>query len=648
MMIDFVRKRKKGLINFILLGLAVILMISFGLESFMVKSRNQAPAITIDGEDISREEYDHKLRSVEQLYSNQFKGAFEQIKASLNLPQKIADQMIEERLLAKYLSKLGLTASVSQIEDRVAQLPYFGGKMDQESFNSYLQATGLSGAALEASITKEIIEGELLTAFGQLNSPSLEELKAIYSAQEQQARFVAAKFSAKMFEDKAVVAPEELQKYYDEHKQEFLLPKEVELEYVFLSPSKYSEKVVVQDVDARQLYEEKQGQFVEPEKVLLSKIFFLKEEEKPKSEADENQSKISPNDKKQQLAQSVIERVKKGENFDLVANELSEKLETGGEGGSIDIIGWKKLSELNDDVKAGLEEVPAGSTSGIIEDGNEIAVYFVKQRTKERELAFEEVKDKLVAELKAADAPMYLEAEAEKRFSELQSSNESLADFSKKEGATYQDLKNINEKNSSIPKKLRDEALLADKNSLGQISAEDGVYFYKVIAITPERAKTFEETKDEITKRLKLKNAAVEARQKAGEFLKAALTISDESVFKSKVTEAGAEVVDTSLKPLNEQKAAFASGIDGLAPLYTLSQAKPVYTKTVEKLGESFIVMLVEKKEPDFTQFEKKKTELAAAESKKIGSRLLASLVSSLRAGSKIEINPEILQSVES
>ena len=88
-MMEFVRRRKKGIVNFILLGLAVILMISFGLDSFLVKGSQEEFAIKIDGQEIKQSEYQRKLRSMEQLYSNQLKGMFEQIRGSLNLPQPI-------------------------------------------------------------------------------------------------------------------------------------------------------------------------------------------------------------------------------------------------------------------------------------------------------------------------------------------------------------------------------------------------------------------------------------------------------------------------------------------------------------------------------------------------------------------------------
>jgi len=634
-MVEFVRRRKKGLVNFILLGLAVILMISFGLDSFLVKSRQEDFAIKVDGHEISQSEYQHKLRSMEQLYSAQLKGMFEQIKASLNLPQKIADQMIEERLLTGFLNDLGLAASPLQLEERIAQLPYFGGKIDQQAYIGYLQATGMSEGQLMESMTKEIVEGELSKTFAQLSPLTDAELKGAFDREQQQAKFVAAKFSPQ--EKISEIPQADIEKYYSEHKLEFNVPKEVKLEYARLSPKKFLDKVPVVEADLRQLYDEKSSQLMEPEKVLLSKISFIKEPEPAK---DSLQSVVSPNEKKQQTAQSVIERVKKGEDFGQLARELSEDKETKEKGGEL---GWKKTTELTEDVRNALSEVVTGSTSGIVEDSKEYAVYFVSQRQAERQLPFEAVKENLANELKTADAPMYLEIEADKIYDKLQGSDQSLESFAKAEGMDYKVENVVSKQSVGIPKVLKEDAIEADQGVLRKISDDEGVYFYKVTAITQEHPKPLEQAKDEIISKLSADRAKTLAKSKAEEFLKSHLSDKSQDSFKQGITTSGAEVVETSLESIDTQKAPFITSGDEAFSIYALGKEKPIYDKVLENAGSYYVVMLAEKKEPAPEDFSKKRAELIAAQAQKTSSRILDSLVAALRAESKIEINPNIL-----
>ena len=639
-MVEFVRRRKKGIVNFILLGLAVILMVSFGLDSFLVKGPKEDFAVKINGQEISQGEYQRKLRSMEQLYSAQLKGMFEQIKGSLNLPQKIADQMIEERLLSGFLSDLGLSASHFQLEERIAQLPYFGGKIDQQSYISYLQAAGLSEKALMDSMTKEVVEGELSKAFSQLAPLAEEELKGVFFREQQKAKFVAAKFTPQI--TNLEVPDSEIEKYYNEHKNEFINPKEVKLEYVLLSAKKFLDKVPVVESDLRQLYEENSSQYMEPEKILLSKISFVKEPEPAKDilAKDILESTVSPNDKKQRLAQSVIERVKKGEDFGQLARELSEDPESKKKSGEL---GWKKTTELSEEVRTGLAEIATGTTSGLIEESNEIAVYFVNQRQAERQLPFESVKEELTKELKASDAPLYLEIEADKLFSQLQSSLESLQDFSKRESLDYKLEKSLRKQSVGISKSLKQDAIDSEQGVLRMISAEDGVYFYKVLETLPERPKIVAEVKEEILSTLRKSAALVVAKTKAEEFLKSSISENSFTSFKSNLNALGAETVDTSLESVDAQKATFISSTEEAFPLYSLTTEKPVYNKVLEQ-GEAFyVVMLTEKKEANTEDYAKKKVELFAEQSQKTSSRLLDSLVAALRAESQIEINPSIL-----
>jgi peptidyl-prolyl cis-trans isomerase D len=636
-MIEFVRSRKKGIVNFILLGLAIILMVSFGLESFMVKGNSEVAAIIIDGEEITQSEYQQKLRSMEQLYSSQLKGVFEQFKASLNLPQKIADQMIEERLLSRFLANLGLSASHSQVEERIAQLPYFGGKIDQKAYISYLQGTGMSESALIAATTKEIVEGEILKAFGQLTPVTEVELKSIYLRNEQQAKFIAAKFSADEIKENVALTDSDIQTYYDSHKQEFSVPKEIDLEFVLLSPKKYQDKVLVQDVDLKQLYQERSSQYVEPEKVMLSKISFQLDPEPMTNDAPPI---ASPNDKKRQSAQSVIDRVKKGEDFGQLARELSEDLESRKKNGEI---GWKKTTDLTQEVRDSLESVEAGQTTGIVEEGSQISVYLVNQRQKERALSFEEVREQLALELKAADAPMYLELQAEKFYGDLKSSNETLEDFSKREGVDFKVEKGISKNSFGVSRALKELALDSEKGDLFQVATEEGIYFAKVREIKPERVKTIEEAKAEILGKLQKEKILVIAKEKAEQLLQSANLEKTEVEFKTKATALGATIVQTELKPLADQKAPFISSPEDTSSLYALTSDRPIFGKVLEKDRGYFVVMLTEKKDPSPEDFAKKRGDILQQEEQRIGARLLDSLVQALRSDSKIEINPEIL-----
>jgi peptidyl-prolyl cis-trans isomerase D len=634
-MIEFVRRRKKGLVNFILLGLAVILMISFGLDSFLVKGPQEEFAIKIDGQQITQSEYQRKLRSMEQLYSAQLKGMFEQIKASLNLPQKIADQMIEERLLSRFLKDLGFSASHFQVEERIAQLPYFGGKIDQQSYVGYLQASGMSEGALIDSITREVVEGELNRAFAQLAPLSEDELKEVFKKQLLQAKFISAKFKP---QDKGPeVSQADIEKYYNDHKAEFNLPKEVKFEYALLSPKKFLDKVPVAEDDLKQLYQERSGQFMEPEKLLLSKISFIKVEEPAK---DSLESAVSPNEKKQQLAQSIIERVKKGEDFGQLAREFSEDKESKEKGGEI---GWKKTAELNEDLKASLADVAVGTTTGIVEDANEFAVYFVAQRQDEKQLPYEAVKDQLTKELKAADAPMYLEIEGEKLYSELQSSKDKLEDFAKRQGLEYKVENSINKQSLGIPKALRDDVIDSEQDALRMTSTTDGVYFYKVIKTTDEHPKPLADAKEEIKSKLQEIQSKVAAKVRAEKFLKSQLAEKSVDAFKKAILEAGGEVVESGLETQESQKSEFISSSEDISALYALSTDKPVYDKLLQSGNDYYVVQLAEKKEPNGEEYSKKRIEILAAQSQKSGARILDSLVAALRAESKIEINPDIL-----
>lgn len=634
-MIDFVRRRKKGIVNFILLGLAVILMISFGLDSFLVQGNQEDFAIKIDSQVVMQSEYQSRLRSMEQLYGSQLKGMFDQIKASLNLPQKIADQIIEEKLLGGFINQLGLSASHTQIEERIARLPYFSGKIDQGSYINYLKEAGLSETALISSLTKEVTEGELNKSFSQLAPLSEDELKSIFYLEHQRAKFIAAKFNP---QDKEIeVSAGDIEKYYNDHKQSFMIPKSVKLEYVLLSPNKYLERVPANESDLRQLYAENSSKYMEPGKILLSKISFAK---LPEPKKDSLESTVSPNKKKEQLAQSVIERVKKGEDFGQLARELSEDKMSREKSGEL---GWEKLTNLSEYLRSELAEVEVGSTSGIIEDSNEFSVYYVNQRETDKQLPFETVKAALTEQLRTADAPLYLELEAEKLFSQLQSSGESLETFAKRESVEYKLEPLVSPQSLGISKTIKDAAFGSEPGDLRSISSDEGIYFLKVVESFPEHPKTLLEARADIISALKASTAKTLAKTKAEEFLKSNLNEKSISSFKKALSSSLAEIVESPLESLDSQKAEFLSSKEDTFSLYSLNDQKPVYGKVIEHGDSFYVVILAEKLEPDAQDYTKKRADIISAQAQKTSGRILDSLLAALRAESKIEINPNIL-----
>lgn len=631
-MIEFVRKRKKGIVNFILLGLAVILMISFGIESFHPGQSAQEAAIKINGDEITRFEFDQRLRSVERLYEQRLGGAFDQFRASLNLPQKIADQIVDRHLLSNFLDSLGLTASTQQVEERIAQLPYFNGKVDKQSFAAYLSASGMTEAGLENAVQKEIVEGELQNALSQLAGVTDAEMRVEYERANEQAKFIAAKFDSAALASSINPSDEELKKYYSDNVAKFIEPKKVGIEYVKLSPALFADKTAVVEEDVKQLYEERKDQMVLDEEYQLSKIALkLEGDEEPKD--DEAESKLSPNDKKRQLAQKIIDRFKKGEEFAKIVPE----------GGELADLGWKKPGEVNDEVLAGIETLKLGEVSGLIEDGNEVAVYLLEGKKDKRTKSYEEVKNDLFKELQLADAPLYLETEADRYFEKLEAQTITLSQLASETGAEVQTLDNISERMKLLPPEVVKASLQEEKDRIARVSAGEDIYIFRVLDITPEAQLSFEQVEKSIREKVAASKAKEVAKERASELIAKLSTNPSIDSFKALAGEAA--IIETELKKVTETTAEFLDSPDRVRHLFQLSTGSPIFKDPILSGGSAYVVMLTEKQPADMGNFAKERPTLLMKRSRESGERILDAIVAELKRESEIVVNPEILQS---
>jgi len=636
-MIDFVRKRKKGLVNFILLGLAVILMVSFGLESLGPTNYSNQFAVKLNGEEIPRMEFDQKLRSVQQLYRNQFGEAFDRIIGSLNLQQRVVDQIIDERILADFFSALGLTASIAQVEERILQLPYFNGKADANSFQAYLRGTGLSEGQLEAGMRKEVIEGEFQNALGQLLAPTEDELKSIQRIQSEQAQFISAKLTVDAFTNQVTTTSEEIEEYYKSHANEFVEAAGAELEFIKLSSALFADKVQLSEEDLKLAYEERVEDFLEPEEAHILKLTFKLEEEKAEGEVTE--SKLSPNDKKRQLAQTAIDRANGGESFAEIIKSIPEAVvENGGD------LGWVKVSSLSEEQQDAIQDLQAGGVSPIVEDAGEIAVLQVKERKPQRTKGFEEVKAQLSQELRTADAPLYLEIESEKLIQDLRDDKTTLDALASK----YSVAKSKTEAGSTQHPALKKEALMREEGEFGTLSETDSVTIFQVKKIVPELTKPLEKVRLEIENKLKREKAKALV-QSAGEKLITALKEkgATKANFQQLALETKAAVEETELKKRAEFSAPFVDERARVSQLFSLTSSSPILERPITAGDELYVAMLLDKKEGKVENLDSALKELLVKQSKVSGERAVDSLVQVLRKLSSIEVNPEILNTGE-
>jgi len=146
------------------------------------------------------------------------------------------------------------------------------------------------------------------------------------------------------------------------------------------------DKIKVNDADLEKYYKEHQQEFIEPEKVKVNIIQFkLKDNATP-------EEKIAQKKK----AAQALKRLKKGDDFEKVAKEVSEDERTKNSGGNTGFFSkGKRMNTYGEKVEEKAFALKTGQISDIIEEKNGDYIIKVGEKKPQKEETFQEAKPKI-------------------------------------------------------------------------------------------------------------------------------------------------------------------------------------------------------------------------------------------------------------
>lgn len=152
-----------------------------------------------------------------------------------------------------------------------------------------------------------------------------------------------------------------------------------------------SDKVTVSDADMQANYNQNKDKFIEEEKVRVDLIQF---EVKDDAAPDVKQEK-------KKLAEATLKRVKKGEDFEAVAKEVSDDKRTKTRGGNTGLFGKGKRTETYGDAfEQKAFSLKQGDISDVFESKGGYYIIKVMEKKDSKQETFEEVKPRIERTLK--------------------------------------------------------------------------------------------------------------------------------------------------------------------------------------------------------------------------------------------------------
>jgi len=283
-------------------------------------------AAKVGGSTISRTEFQHSLRMMDNQYRRQFGEQYNtELAKQLQLPLRALDKTITDKILLREAERIGLKVGDAEVRDAILEEFHDdqGRFIGQEQYTQVLQQNGYTVASFEEEIREQLLKQKLVAALRADLYISDAEVEKTYREQVERAKIRYIEVPSSRFGDVAV-PQSEVAAFFQQHRQEYRLPEQREGAYLLVEASRLLDQVKVADADLQAYYDAHRDEWKQDEQVSASHILLQVNDKRTDAQAREQM-------------EAIKKRIDNGEDFATVARQVSEDPASKASGGDL---GW--------------------------------------------------------------------------------------------------------------------------------------------------------------------------------------------------------------------------------------------------------------------------------------------------------------------
>ena len=349
-MLDKIRNNTQSKFAKIVLGIIIIPFALFGIDSYLSSIGDDVYAAKVNGESITIQSYQNALNRVKDQFLNQNTPPDPAIFETAEFRKSVLDGMIASKLVAQETSRANFVISDSQLSQYILGMPGFqrNGKFDQEAYDNLAMRQNLTPKKLDELIRKDLAKQQVKDSLNKYVFVTKEKIQKLVDLAYQKRDISMLELRLDDYLKKVKVTDEEIQKYYEENPNNFIMPDQVKVNFLLYSVAEILPTVEISDEEVKQYFQDNKAQFEASQQRRAKHILFLTDSDMTDEQVDEVK----------QLAESVREKaIKNPKNFDDLAKEFSKDTESAKNGGDLGFFSRgmmvKEFDEVVFDMKVG-------------------------------------------------------------------------------------------------------------------------------------------------------------------------------------------------------------------------------------------------------------------------------------------------------
>jgi len=267
-MFDFIRTHRRWM-QFILLVLILPSFVFVGVQGYTSFVNQEPELAVVDGEPVTRAEFDWALRNqlerYRQLFGSQFDAALFDTPA---MREDLLDQLIGQHVIARAARDARLSASDEALRRRITALPELqeNGAYQPERYREFLIGQGMTAVAFESGLRRDLTLARVLSPVGTSSYLPLTVAQTLHATLGEQRTVRTRTFTSSDYRDQVVVGDTDVQTWYDANAAQLEIPAHVRADYVILDEAAASQGLTVQTADIASYYEQNKHRYGQPER----------------------------------------------------------------------------------------------------------------------------------------------------------------------------------------------------------------------------------------------------------------------------------------------------------------------------------------------------------------------------------------------
>ena len=333
------------------LALVVLTFVAFYVPDFVSQSGTGATGeavATVQGRPITVSDFTRAYNAQMAQFRNAYGGNMNPaMLRQLGLDRQVLQQMIDQQAVLAEADRLGITATDTEVRDRIMGISAFqenGQFIGEERYRQLLrlQRPPITPAQFEEEIRNSVVLDKMRATLTEWITVSDADADAEYRRRNEKVTLQLASFPTVSFLDQVQVTDADVAAWYEQQKETYRIGERRKVRYLLLDIQAIRNNITVPEQDVQRAYRQNIDQYTQTEQVRASHIL-LNTEGKDEAEV-------------RSKAEALLAQIKGGADFAALAKANSQDPASAARGGDLDFFGRGRMVPEFDAVRTQITE----------------------------------------------------------------------------------------------------------------------------------------------------------------------------------------------------------------------------------------------------------------------------------------------------